>query len=95
MIVSATIGIGTLSLISYVTSMFGSSGIDVIKSNRLFDNSFSLLVIAIAALNLPLDFDFIEVGIERGTPKYIEWFRALPMMVTLMWLYLKMIRPIT
>ena len=91
MIVSATGGIMVLYLISFVMSMFGS-GIGFIHSNGLFGIGFSLFVVAIAALNLVLDFDFIEEGSERGLPKYMEWFAAFSLMVTLVWLYLEILR---
>ena len=92
MIVSATMGIGVLYLISFVMNMFGSGGIGFIHSNGLFGIGFSLFVVAIAALNLVLDFDFIEQGSEQGAPKYMEWFGAFALMVTLIWLYLEMLR---
>jgi len=92
MIVSATMGIAVLYLISMIMNMFGSSGIGFIHSNGLFGIGFSLFVVAIAALNLVLDFDFIEQGAELGAPKYMEWFGAFSLMVTLIWLYLEMLR---
>jgi uncharacterized YccA/Bax inhibitor family protein len=48
--------------------------------------------VGIAALNLVLDFDFIEEGSEKNAPKYMEWFGAFALMVTLIWLYLEMLR---
>ena len=92
MIVSATMGIGILYLVSFLMNMFGSSGISFIHSNGLFGIGFSLFVVGIAALNLVLDFDFIEQGSEVGAPKYMEWFGAFSLMVTLIWLYLEMLR---
>ena len=53
---------------------------------------FSIGVVVIAALNLVLDFDFIEEGAEKGAPKYMEWYGAFGLMVTLMWLYLEILR---
>jgi len=53
---------------------------------------FSLFVIVIASLNLVLDFDFIEEGAERGAPKYMEWYGAFGLLVTLIWLYLEILR---
>lgn len=91
MVTSATMGIGLLYLVSMVMNMFGSS-IGFIHSNGLFGIGFSLFVVAIAALNLVLDFDFIEQGAEQGAPKYMEWFGAFSLMVTLIWLYLEMLR---
>ena len=91
MIVSATMGIAVLYAISFVMSLFGS-GIGFIHSNGLFGIGFSLFVVGIAAMNLVLDFDFIEDGAERGAPRYMEWFGAFALMVTLIWLYLEMLR---
>ena len=91
MIVSATMGIALLYMVSMVMSMFGSS-IGFIHSNGLFGIGFSLFVVAIAALNLVLYFDFIEQGAEQNAPKYMEWFGAFSLMVTLIWLYLEMLR---
>ena len=53
---------------------------------------FSLFVVVIAALNLVLDFDFIEEGAERGAPQYMEWYGAFGLLVTLVWLYLEILR---
>ena len=92
MITSATMGIGLLYMVSMLMNMFGSGGIGFIHSNGLFGIGFSLFVVAIAALNLVLDFDFIEQGSEMGAPKYMEWFGAFSLMVTLIWLYLEMLR---
>ena len=92
MVTSATMGIALLYLVSILMNMFGSGGIGFIHSNGLFGIGFSLFVVAIAALNLVLDFDFIEQGSEMGAPKYMEWFGAFSLMVTLIWLYLEMLR---
>jgi len=92
MVTSATMGIGMLYLVSMLMNMFGSGSIGFIHSNGLFGIGFSLFVVAIAALNLVLDFDFIEQGSEMGAPKYMEWFGAFSLMVTLIWLYLEMLR---
>jgi uncharacterized YccA/Bax inhibitor family protein len=66
-----------------VPGIFGSGPIGII---------FSLVVVCIAALNLILDFNFIEQGANRGAPKYMEWYGAFGLMVTLIWLYLEIIR---
>ena len=91
MVTSATMGITLLYLVSMVMNMFGAS-IGFIHSNGLMGIGFSLFVVAIAALNLVLDFDFIEQGAEQNAPKYMEWFGAFSLMVTLIWLYLEMLR---
>ena len=91
MIVSATAGIVILYLVSFIMSMFGSP-ISFIHSNGLMGIGFSVFVVGIAALNLVLDFDFIEEGAEVGLPKYMEWYGAFSLMVTLVWLYLEILR---
>ena len=60
--------------------------------NSWMSIGFSLFVVVIAALNLVLDFDFIEQGAAQGAPKYMEWYGAFGLMVTLIWLYLEMLR---
>lgn len=91
MIVSATAGIAILYLVSFIMSMFGSP-ISFIHSNGLMGIGFSVFVVGIAALNLVLDFDFIEEGAEQGLPKYMEWYGAFSLMVTLVWLYIEILR---
>lgn len=91
MIFAGTMGIFILYLVSFIMSFFGNS-IGFIHSNGLFGIGFSLFVVAIAALNLVLDFDFIEEGAEKGMPKYLEWYGAFSLMVTLIWLYLEILR---
>ena len=91
MIFSATFGIMILYLVSIVMSFFGS-GIGFIHSNGVFGIGFSLFVVSIAALNLVLDFDFIEQGSENSLPKFMEWYGAFSLMVTLIWLYLEILR---
>ena len=91
MIFSATFGIMILYLVSIIMSFFGS-GIGFIHSNGIFGIGFSLFVVSIAALNLVLDFDFIEQGSENSLPKFMEWYGAFSLMVTLIWLYLEILR---
>ena len=90
-VIAATGGIFFIYLISFIMSFFGT-GISMIHSNGPMGILFSLVVIVIASLNLVLDFDFIEQGSEQGAPKYMEWFGAFALMVTLIWLYLEMLR---
>ena len=91
MIFAGTMGIFILYLVSFIMSFFGNS-IGFIHSNGLFGIGFSLFVVAIASLNLVLDFDLIEEGAEKGMPKYLEWYGAFSLMVTLIWLYLEILR---
>jgi uncharacterized YccA/Bax inhibitor family protein len=88
---AATGGIMFVYLISFVMSFFGAS-IPLVHSSGTFGILFSLFVVGIAALNLVLDFDFIEEGAERGAPKYMEWYAAFGLLVTLIWLYLEILR---
>ena len=90
-IVAATGGIALLYFINFIMSFFGS-GIGIISSNNTMGILFSGAVVVIAALNLVLDFDFIEEGAEMGAPKYMEWYAAFGLMVTLIWLYIEILR---
>ena len=92
-IVAATGGIAIVYLISFIMSFFGSGmGIMSIQNASLMSVGFSLVVVVIAALNLVLDFDFIEEGAEKGAPKFMEWYGAFGLLVTLIWLYLEILR---
>src|SRR6266481_5933666 len=88
---AATGGIALVYLVSFVMSFFGAS-IPLIHSSSTFGIVFSLFVVGVAALNLVLDFDFIEQGAARGAPKHMEWYGAFGLLVTLVWLYLEMLR---
>jgi uncharacterized YccA/Bax inhibitor family protein len=90
-VVAATGGIALVYLVSFVLSFFGAR-IPLIHSSGAFGIGFSLVVVTVAALNLVLDFDFIEQGAMRGAPKYMEWYGAFGLLVTLVWLYLEMLR---
>ena len=90
-IVAATGGIAIVYLASIVLSFFGIQ-IPLIHESGLVGIGFSLVVVVIAALNLVLDFDFIEKGVAHGAPKYMEWQSALGLLVTIVWLYIEMLR---
>ena len=90
-IFAATGGIGLIYLVGWIMSFFGTS-IPYIHENGLIGIGFSLVVVVIAALNLVLDFDFIEKGAEQGAPKFMEWYAAFGLMVTLVWLYIEILR---
>ncbi len=90
-IFTATLGIGIFYLLTMVLRLFG------VNVNFMYDSSMlsigiSLFVVAIAALNLILDFDMIEQGAERGAPKFMEWYGAFGLMVTIVWLYIEMLK---
>ena len=92
-IFAATAGIGIAYLINFIMSFWGS-GLSVMNIDNASPMSigFSVVVIIIASLNLVLDFDFIEQGSEAGIPKYMEWYGAFGLLVTLIWLYLEILR---
>ncbi|WP_028590649.1 Bax inhibitor-1/YccA family protein [Paenibacillus massiliensis] len=88
---AATAGIALMYLLSFVLSFFGIT-VPYLHDNSLIGIIISLVIVVVAALNLVLDFDFIERGAEQGAPKYMEWYGAFGLMVTLVWLYLEMVR---
>ncbi|MDX2023347.1 MAG: Bax inhibitor-1/YccA family protein [Deltaproteobacteria bacterium] len=90
-VVAATGAIGLFYLVGFVLRFFGIN-MPLIHSSGTFGILFSLGVVVVAALNLVLDFDFIEEGAQRGAPKYMEWYAAFGLMVTLVWLYLEVLR---
>jgi uncharacterized YccA/Bax inhibitor family protein len=90
-IVAATGGIFIVYLVSMALSFFGIQ-IPLIHESGMVGIGFSLVVVVIAALNLVLDFDFIESGVANGAPKYFEWQAALGLLVTVVWLYIEMLR---
>ena len=92
-IFAATSGVFLVYIASFIMSLFGVSMPIMDPSNAsLISIGFSLFVVVIAALNLVLDFDFIEEGAEKGAPKYMEWYGAFGLLVTLIWLYLEILR---
>lgn len=90
-VVAATGGIFLIYLASFVLGLFGVN-VPYIHDSGVIGIAFSLFVVVVAALNLVLDFDFIESGVEAGAPKYMEWYGAFGLMVTLVWLYIEFLR---
>lgn len=90
-VVTATGGIMIAYLISWGLSFF-SVQVPLIYGNGFAGIFFSLFVIGIAALNFVLDFDFIDKAVARGAPKYMEWYGAFALMVTMIWLYIEFLR---
>ncbi len=88
---AATGGLFLFYMITWILGMFG------MQFNSIFGSSplgivFSLFVVGLAALNLVMDFDFIENAAQQGAPKYMEWYGAFGLMVTLIWLYMEILR---
>jgi uncharacterized YccA/Bax inhibitor family protein len=84
-------GIGLFYLIVWILGLFG------VNMGFAFDSSplsigISLFIVGIAAMNLLLDFDSIERAAEMGAPKYMEWYGAFGLLVTLVWLYMEILR---
>lgn len=90
-IVAATGAVALVYLVSIGLRLFGVD-VPLIHDAGPVGILFSLVVVVIAALNLVLDFDFIERGAEAGAPKYMEWYAAFGLLVTLVWLYLELLR---
>lgn len=88
---AATAGIALVYLVSFISGLFGAQ-MGFLYGNSNFSIGFSLVVVGVAALNLVLDFSFIERASESGAPKYMEWYGAFGLMVTLIWLYLEILR---
>lgn len=90
-LVAATGAIFLIYLVSFGMRLFGMS-MPYIHDSGLVGIGFSLVVVAVAALNLVMDFDFIEQGAARGAPKHLEWYGAFGLIVTLAWLYIEILR---
>ena len=91
-IITATAGIAIFYVIVIVLRLFGYDNMPFLHEGSPMGIGFSLFVVAIAALNLILDFDMIEQGVEMGAPKYMEWYGAFGLLVTIVWLYLEILR---
>ncbi len=90
-VVAATGGIALFYFSEIILGFFGINFTTVNGASPI-GFSFSIFVVIIAALNLVLDFDFVEQGVNYGVPKYMEWYAAFGIMVTLVWLYLEILR---
>jgi uncharacterized YccA/Bax inhibitor family protein len=90
-IVAATGAIALFYIAEIILSFFGIQ-FATINGSGPIGIGFSVVVVAIASLNLVLDFDFIEQGVRARAPKYMEWYGAFGLMVTLVWLYLEILR---
>jgi uncharacterized YccA/Bax inhibitor family protein len=91
-VIAATGAIALVYMVSFFMQLFGRSGFSFINSSTPWGIGISIVVVIIAALNLILDFDFIENAARMGSPKYMEWYGAFGLMVTLIWLYLEILR---
>jgi uncharacterized YccA/Bax inhibitor family protein len=90
-VVAATGAIALYYLVSLGLQLFGVA-MPFLQGNSTASIVVSVVIVVVAALNLILDFDFIETGVRAGAPKYLEWYGAFGLMVTLIWLYLEILR---
>jgi uncharacterized YccA/Bax inhibitor family protein len=90
-VIAATGGIALFYIVEIVLGFFGIH-FTAVNGSGVIGIGFSVFVVIIAALNLVLDFDFIETGVRVGAPKYMEWYGAFGLMVTLIWLYFEILR---
>jgi uncharacterized YccA/Bax inhibitor family protein len=91
-VIVATGAIALLYVVNILLRLFTQAAIPFINQSGTFGILFSLFVVGIAALNLIIDFDFVEQGAEHGGPKVLEWYAAFGLLVTLVWLYLEILR---
>ncbi len=91
-VIAATGGIAIVYLINMVMGFFFHSQMSFLNAATPLGIGISLFVVIIASLNLIIDFDMIETGARMGAPKYMEWYGAFGLMVTLIWLYMEMLR---
>lgn len=90
-VVAATGAIALVYIVSMIMGFFGKQ-MPYLHDSSPLGIGISVVIVVVAALNLVLDFDFIESGAERQAPKYMEWYGAFGLLVTLVWLYLEILR---
>ncbi len=90
-VIVATVGIGLFYLFSIILSLFGA-GMSFVWDGSPLGIAISVVIIIVAALNLVLDFDFIDRGVSAGMPSQFEWMAAFGLMVTIVWLYIEFLR---
>jgi uncharacterized YccA/Bax inhibitor family protein len=90
-VVAATGGIFVVYMADLVMGMFGHH-VPLLNSAGPWGIGISVVIVIIASLNLILDFDFVETGVHAGAAKYMEWYGAFGIMVTLVWMYIEILR---
>ena len=90
-VMAATVGVGLVYIASIVLGFFGIE-LSLISGTGIYGIGFSLVIIVIASLNLVLDFDLIDKGAEAKAPLYFEWYTAFGLIITLVWLYMEILR---
>lgn len=92
MVVIGTLGVALTYLASIVLGLFGITILAPLHDSGMIGIGFSLVVVALAAFNLVLDFDMVENGVKNGSPKFMEWYAGYALLVTLVWLYIELLR---
>ena len=91
-VVAATGAIALVYLVSIVTNLVFKTDLPFLHDSGPIGILISLVIVGVAAFNLLLDFDFVESGVRMGAPRYMEWYGAFGLMVSLIWLYLEILR---
>jgi uncharacterized YccA/Bax inhibitor family protein len=91
-VIAATGGIALVYAVNMMMNLFGHASMSFLNAATPLGIGISLFVVIIASLNLIIDFDMIETGARMGAPKYMEWYGAFGLMVTLIWLYMEILR---
>lgn len=91
MVISATGGVAITYLLAMILSLFGIRA-PFIHDSNIYGIIFSLVIVAIASFNLVLDFDFIEQQADKELPKYMEWYGAFTVLLTLLWIYVEIVK---
>lgn len=91
-VIFSTLAIAFVYIVDLLLNIFGAGKFPYIHDSSIFGIIISIAVIAVASFNLIFDFDLIEKGARDGAPKYMEWYSALSLMITLVWLYLEMLK---
>lgn len=91
-VIVATMGVGLVYMANMFARVFGYGGFGFIHEGSPIGIAFSAFVIILASLNLVLDFQFVEQGVQNQSPKYMEWYAGFGLLVTLVWLYIEVLR---
>ncbi|MDR1522557.1 MAG: Bax inhibitor-1/YccA family protein [Endomicrobium sp.] len=91
-VIFSTLAICLVYVLDLLLNLFGAGSFSYIHNSSGLGIIISLVIVAVASLNLIIDFDLIEQGSQQGSPKYMEWYSAFALMITLIWLYLEMLR---
>ncbi|MDR0820161.1 MAG: Bax inhibitor-1/YccA family protein [Endomicrobium sp.] len=91
-VIFSTLAIAFVYIADLLLNVFGAGKFPYIHDSSTFGIIISIAIVAVASFNLIIDFDLIEKGARNGTPKYMEWYSALSLMITLVWLYLEMLK---